>query len=812
MTRNPRRTGIRQPAKRRRCSERLAMPQAAEILEERVLLSADFRTIDGTGNNETHTDWGAADTQLLRLATIEYDDGVSQPAGGLSNRPNPRVISNLVVDQDSDVFNDRHLTQFIFQWGQFLDHDMDLTEEALPPVDFSIPVPTGDPDLDPDGTGTQFIPVLRSRFDPATGTDPSNPRQQINQITSFLDGSNVYGSDDVRAEALRLGEGGLLKTGENGLLPFNFEVDGEFLHNAAPPPLAQDEYFLAGDIRANEQPGLTSLHTLFLREHNRLAAEMAAEDFVGADLSDPAVDEAIYQQARRIVGAQIQAVTYNEFLPALLGPDAMGAYGGYDETVNPAIANIFSAALYRVGHTMLPNELALADNDGSPVGPGSIALGDAFFIPSLIQAYDIDPFLKGLADNLMQEVDNQVVDGVRNLLFDPPAQFDLAAINMQRGRDHGLPDYNQARIDFGLDPVTGFDEITSDPDVAAALADAYNGDINNVDVWVGAISEDHVPGSSLGELMQTVLVDQFRRLRDGDRFFYQNQFSGTDLTEIENTTLAEIIRRNTSLTNLQDNLFFEDSVLHYRVPAGEGGGNLLLRAHGPWLTLIDLETGDVLDRRRIGETSQVILVGQDHVNDTFVIDLENARRRVEDGVIIHGGDGDTDTLIINGSRMDDSIRIFEREVRINRSRAEYTGIEHLFVNGDHGDDRIRVQEESPALLVLSGGFGNDVIRGGDGGDILIGGFGHDTLVGRGGKDLLLGGFGHDTLRGGAGDDLLAGGLGHDTLRGGPGDDLLFGGFGRDDTRGGDDVGLFEFLDAAIDYLDDVFAEPLLDLL
>src|SRR5690606_3885112 len=152
------------------------------------------------------------------------------------------------------------------------------------------------PYLDP---STTFIPVLRSRFDQETGKD-GIPREQINQITSFIDGSNVYGSDAVRAAALRSFFGGQLKTSAGNLLPYNESG----IHNAGPPPLSFDQYFLAGDIRANEQPGLTALHTLFVREHNRLAAEIAATQFAGQDLSDAAVDEEIYQRARRIVIAE----------------------------------------------------------------------------------------------------------------------------------------------------------------------------------------------------------------------------------------------------------------------------------------------------------------------------------------------------------------------------------------------------------------------------------------------------------------------------------------------------------------------------
>ena len=652
--------------RRRSCRQ---SPLVVEALEERMLLSATYRSIDGTGNNLDNPDWGSAGTQLLRNTTNAYADGISAPVEG---RPNPRLISNIINAQGEDIFNDRHLTQFLFQWGQFIDHDLDLTEEAIPNELFNIPIDPNDPDLD-----ISEILVLRSRFDPETGIN-GIPREQINQITSFIDGSQVYGSDEVRAAALRTFVGGLLKTSDGNLLPYNTVG----LHNAGPPPLGPSDYFLAGDIRSNEQPGLTALHTLFVREHNRLAAEIAASDFAGQDLSDAAVDEEIYQRARRLVIAEIQVITYREFLPALLGHNALGSYDGYDSTVNPSVANIFSAALYRIGHTMLPNLMTMMNDDLTPNGPGDVGLGDVFFQPGVTEEFGIEPFLMGLGATLAQEIDNHVVDGVRNLLFDPPAQFDLAAINMQRAREHGLPGYNQVRRDFGLEAYTSFDQITSDPELAAAFRLAYgvdadgNDNIELVDPWVGAISEDHVPGASVGELMQTVLVDQFRRTRDGDRFFYANQFSGAELAMIENTTLADIIRRNTTLTNLQDHIFFDRTVLYYQVPSGSGSTNLYLDAIGQHLVLIDLNTGQQVAKKLLSETSQVILAGNDGVTDRFVINLRGVGGTLADGVIVHGGEGGHDLVVVLGSFRDKVTRIDDTHVQVGDIVYELNDVEH----------------------------------------------------------------------------------------------------------------------------------------
>ncbi len=707
-----------------------------EQLETRRLLSADFRSIDGSGNNLENSDWGAAQTQLLRLTTVNYEDLVSEPAGGAAaaGRPNPRTISNIVAAQSESIENDRDLTSFVFQWGQFIDHDLDLTEEALPVENFSVPVPADDPEMFPGG----FVPLLRSRFDPATGTDAQNPRQQINQITSFIDASNVYGSDPQRASALRLGVGGLLRTSEYDNLEF-LPYNTVGLHNAAPPPLSAADYFLAGDVRANEQPGLTSLHTLFVREHNRLAREIAAAEFADRDLAEASVDEEIYQRARQIVGALVQSITYNEFLPALLGPDGLSSYAGYDSSVNPAVANIFSAALYRVGHTMLPNELLRLADDGSPTQAGAIGLAESFFQPSLIVDSGIEAFLKGLSVQPAQEIDALVSDSVRNMLFDPPAQFDLAAINIQRGRDHGLPDYNQARIDLGLQSLTSFSQITGDRSTARNLARAYDGQINNLDVWIAAIAEDHLPGGSVGELIHTVLVDQFQRARDGDRFYFENILEGDLLREVQATRLSDVIRRNTTLQDLQDEVFRSDQVLVVRAEVDQAA-DWEVRVSGRQLEIVDTISGQVIVSRATSEIDRLVVFGSSTA-DTITVD--HSIERLHAPLEIHGGGG-IDRLQITGSSRGDYVAIAAAEVRCNDSRIYFGGFESITVEAGNGRDTINGRDAT-VPLILRGGNGNDLLFGGQYPDLIDGGRGRDRIDGGAGPDILIGGGGKDLI-------------------------------------------------------------------
>ncbi|MCB1037628.1 MAG: acyl-CoA dehydrogenase family protein, partial [Acidobacteria bacterium] len=309
-------------------------------------------------------------------------------------------------------------------------------------------------------------------------------------------------------------------------------------------------FFLAGDVRANEQVGLTALHTLFVREHNFWANAIAAVD---ASLDG----EEIYQIARAIVGAEIQAITYREFLPLLLGPNGLSPYRGYRPGVNAAVSNVFATAAYRVGHTMLSGHLLRLDGEGAEIPEGHLALRDAFFRPDHIERAGIEPLLRGLAAQPAQEIDPHVIDDVRNFLFGPPGAggFDLAALNIQRGRDHGLPSYNRARRSFGLPVLNSFAAVNPDPAVQARLAAAYSS-VHDVDIWVGGLSEPQVEGAMVGETFLAILKDQFERLRDGDRFWYQHHLPAPLVSLVEDQTLARVIRRNTTIGDeLQDDAF-----------------------------------------------------------------------------------------------------------------------------------------------------------------------------------------------------------------------------------------------------------------
>ncbi len=533
----------------------LALGMAACCLCVAAASRAEDRSLDGTGNNVATPNRGAANTPVVRIA---YQPFYANGAGAMlsdAQRPNARTISNAISAQTGSLPSARGLSDYVWAWGQFLDHDMSLSTSSNGAVaNGYVPIAINDPG---DPLGPNPIPFVRSNWVPKL---PTSPREQVNEVTSFIDASHVYGSNATRAAALRTG-GGLgakLTLDAAGLLPLNTMG----LPNDNDGPFTDESMFVAGDVRANENVLLTSLHTVFAREHNRLVDRIAVQQpELGAEQQ--------YQLARKIVGAEMQIITYREFLPALMGPTAPTAEDyAYFGTWDASITNSFAHAAYRFGHSTLSLNLQLAAEDAST---GSLQLRNAFFNPSVLAGdpTKVDALLQGAARQVSQEVDVHLIDDVRNFLFGPPGAggLDLAALNIQRGRDHGLPNYNLLRTSYeAASPFTQFNQITSDASLAAALQAVY-GNINNIDPWVGALAEDHLPGASVGRLISVILGNQFQRTRDGDRLFFLSDALGlyaggvlrpeiASIIDLESLRLSDLIEANSLASGLQSNVFF----------------------------------------------------------------------------------------------------------------------------------------------------------------------------------------------------------------------------------------------------------------
>ena len=506
---------------------------------------SDSYNFKGSENNKENLEWGEAILTLRRLVNQAYSDGISELSN--SESPNPRVISNTVCDQQpgSNIIDERDLSDMNWVWGQFISHDIDFTPTAVFDTRLQnleriqIIAPNNDPYY---REGQTMMSVFRSLYDVRTGISNENNREQINTVTPWLDGSVIYGTSEQRANELRTFEGGKLITTEH--------ENGDLLRLAPVNSIEEQRVrglaFFSGDTRANENIALTAINTLFVREHNRIAEEIINDN---PELSD----EEIFQMARKINTAIIQSITYNEFIPSL-GIE-LEPYVGYDKSVNPQISHLFSVVAFRIGHSQIGEQFILVNETNVKQ---TIPMQEGFFNPSIIQKHGIDSIIKGIIVTNQQASDIYYHDSIRNFLFEEPQRggLDLCVLDIIRARDHGIPDYNSIRKEIGLIPVKEFEEINSDQEIIRRLNQAYRG-VDELDPIIGVLSEEHVEGSTLGETGYYIIKEQFERTRNGDRLFYLNDPDLKDIVEdIDNTRLSDVIKRNTRIENVPDNVFF----------------------------------------------------------------------------------------------------------------------------------------------------------------------------------------------------------------------------------------------------------------
>jgi peroxidase len=620
----------------------LTVPSCVPSRAASVDWQVEWRSLDGSRNNLAHPDWGKAGTAYLRVGEPNYADGIRGMAAG----PPSRYISNRVFnDVGQNVFAENGISQWGWIWGQFLDHTFGLRDER-PGESGPIPFDAADPlERFTDDLGA----IAFARTPAALGTNVDTPREQTNTVSSYIDAFAVYGGTARRLEWLRDGpvNGTVSDNDASLLLPGGYLPRASSRGDVSSAP-AMDTFgrlvgnpgraVVAGDVRANENIALTALHTLFAREHNRIVSL----------LPDTLSEEDKFQIARRVVGAEQQYVTYNEFLPAL--GVHLSSYPGYDRSVNASLANEFATVGYRV-HSMVhgeletevptghysPRQLSAFEAQGIEVEDEGgdvrlvIPLDLAFGNPDLLQRVGLEPLLKGFATERQYKNDEQIDDALRSILFQIPKPEarepsacglpvvnpdcfrkvqDLGAIDVERGRDHGMPSYNELREAYGLAPKASYAAITGestesfpddrsiddndpidDPDIldfttladddgdivrpggeeaeedvaaatrrttlAARLRGVYgDGNVDEVDAFVGMLSEPHVPGTQFGELQLAIWTQQFEALRDGDRFFYLNDpvlaairhLYGIDYRQ----TLAAIIDTNTGIRSQPD--------------------------------------------------------------------------------------------------------------------------------------------------------------------------------------------------------------------------------------------------------------------
>ena len=558
---------------------------------------------------------------------------------------------------------------------------------------------------------------------------------------------------------------------------------------------------VAGDGRVNENIALTSIHEAFHSEHNRivelikdliLQQDQVTPGFVTQWQIAPGVwdGEKLFLSAKVVNENQYQHMVFEEFARRL-SPN-IDAFAQYDVTINPNISAEFSQAVYRLGHSMLTDNVRMEDAAGNV---SDMTLVNAFLNPLAFDAVGAASIIQGTTQVEMNEIDEFVVDALRNMLLGLP--LDLAAINIARGRDVGLPTLNALReqlyadtggegtlapytswADFGahlLHPESLVNFIAAyarDADIAAArdvgdnaLARSLaqyaltNGNFQNtanllandqgfwdIDLWIGGLAENKAggplgaPPSMLGTTFDFIFAMQLRALQDGDRLYYLARLGGTNiLTEIESMKFGDLYERGTGARHTNGDIF---SVADQYVELSTLGVVAFSSAAGVWMEVIGGTTKADTIHAGAGNDTVWGEDGNDEIwgdqgNDVLYGNAGNDK--------IHGGDG---LDFIRGDGGNDEIW------------------------GDGGDDVIFGKTGDD---ILRGGAGFDVIEGGLGNDWIDGGDQDDTLVGQENDDIMFGGLGNDNLDAGTGNDFLSGGRGNDILLGFEGDDVLDGG-------------------------------------
>eukprot|EP00501_MAST-03F_sp_TOSAG23-6_P002217 GSMAST32.ASY1.ANO1.2317.1 assembled CDS len=545
-----------------------------------ITRDSKWRSPDGFGNNMKHLHWGSAGDSLRRLFPAAYSDKYDSPAG--RDRPSARKISNSL---SSMIMNDtktnkhidllwspRHLNDMMVHFGQFLAHDISLTTpqpNSSPSENFAIKVPKGDKTFDKEGKGNRVIRFRRSIYHYKNLTNNSyngreHPiREQTNKVSSFLDGSTIYGSNRIRQKSLRLGKFGLLANRRHtnaksiSRCPYSLMLNQNRLPNDNPTAKPTEKLSLAGDTRANIQPGLLALHTLWHREHNRWASAIRHElkRYNNSITMDSIVlDELLFKESRRFVESELQHITYNEYLPALLGHNALGVNGtfpymGYNSSIDPGVLTEFSTAAFRLPHSQINDVLLLC-------GVSTLHLSNSFFLD--IDEYSdigtqkriIDAILHGMTILPAQALDVRTVSAIRNTLLGLPSQggLDLTSLDIQRGRDHGLQDflhmskyYNKHSV--SVNQIQDSIENNKHSVSVNQIQDSIENKLRSL-----YHIENTTQLSNIDAIVDSIIVEQFRRIRDGDRFWYQNivDFTEEDINDIMTVaTLNSVVRRNT---------------------------------------------------------------------------------------------------------------------------------------------------------------------------------------------------------------------------------------------------------------------------
>ncbi|CAG9535166.1 unnamed protein product [Cercopithifilaria johnstoni] len=528
----------------------------------------EYQRYDGWFNNLANPHWGSVGSHLHRDAPSRYQDGVYMLN---TNLPSARAISELVFKGPSGIANKRNVTTMLAFFSQVIAYEIMQSNLISCPLEMhKIPVPRCDAVFDAQCMGKTEIPFVRAKYDKNTGHGFNVPREQVNERTSWIDASFLYSTQEPWIAALRAWHNGSLLEGPMKNYP---PLNGPRipLINPAPPQIHRlmnpERLFMLGDPRINENPGLLSLGLMLYRWHN-IQAKRIQEEY------PEWTDEEVFQGARRWVIATLQKITLYDFLPVMLADEkAVPPYEKYKPLVPPGISHAFATAAFRFPHTLVPPALLFRRRANGKcefrdeVGgyPALRLCQNWWNAQDIVQEYSVDEIVLGMASQIAEGEDAIVVEDLRDFVFGPMhfTRLDVVSSSIMRGRDNGLPSYNELRQSYNL-PLRNWTTINlmmykERPEMFHELERLYSGDISKLDAYVGGMLETNAEGP--GELFRAIILDQFLRLRDGDRFWFENTWNGMfteeEIKQIHSTTLRDIIRKTTSIDEheLQENVF-----------------------------------------------------------------------------------------------------------------------------------------------------------------------------------------------------------------------------------------------------------------
>uniref|UniRef100_A0A915JI24 peroxidase n=1 Tax=Romanomermis culicivorax TaxID=13658 RepID=A0A915JI24_ROMCU len=470
------------------------------------------------------------------MCTVNYS--IIRRSGSLKGgRPSAREASRFLLSSPVSVAAGRW-NSLLMQFGQFIVHDISKTS-ILPtdqcPLCSDIPGKCFPIKVDPSDQrfGCQQPPCCLgfTRSAPVCGLQP---RIRLNENTAFIDGSQIYSSSSLDAARLRDQQSAFLRQ-----TFFNNKPFMPFDSNQCFGPGSCTANFDTGDNRVSIFVGLAALHTIFLREHNRLASDLRR-------LNPQWSDERVFQESRKIVGAQLQIVTSKFWLTKVLGSDEpLGPYKGYDPSVNPTIADEFANGAMRFGHGMVQEFFARVDAGGQSIPEGQMRVDTGVLQPQkLLFEGGPDAIVRGMMMTALKKPQRLTTALTENMF----GTADLGAVNIQRGRDAGVPGYNTWREFCSLPRANSFDDLANefpDPVLRNNLRQGYSHP-DNVDLYVAALLEEPRGNSLVGPTIACLIRNQFKRIRDGDRFWYENPgvFTEQQLAELNKSTLARILCDN----------------------------------------------------------------------------------------------------------------------------------------------------------------------------------------------------------------------------------------------------------------------------